>query len=206
MSRNEDQTRRELIYPKLRERGWTEDLIRVERTVGATEIIGGKPRRRKGRIDYLLCLPAKPGKSPLAVAIIEAKKEDEIPALGIQQALDYRRRFHVPFVFSTNGHLYAEWAEDTNKTIDNLPLTQFPTPDQLRQRYEALRGYALDDEQAQALWIPYKGGDAARWYFQDAAIRAALEKIAKGSKRVLFSLATGTGKTVVAAQLLYKLA
>ncbi|MCX7938603.1 MAG: hypothetical protein N2545_04105, partial [Thermoflexales bacterium] len=74
MSRNEDQTRRELIYPKLRERGWTEDLIRVERTVGATEIIGGKPRRRKGRIDYLLCLPAKPGKSPLAVAIIEAKK------------------------------------------------------------------------------------------------------------------------------------
>lgn len=206
MNRNEDQTRCELINPQLHDRGWTEDLIRIERTVGGAEIIGGKPHKRKGRTDYLLCLPLSPGKSPLAVAIIEAKKEAEFPALGIQQALDYRRRFHVPFVFSTNGHLYAEWAEDTSQTIDNLPLVQFPTPDQLRERYEALKGYALSDEQAQALWVPYKGGEAARWYFQDAAIRAALEKVAQGGKRILLSLATGTGKTIIAAQLLHKLA
>lgn len=206
MSRNEDQTRRELINPGLRDRGWTEDLIRIERTVGGTEIIGGKPHKRKGRTDYLLCLPVGPGQSPLPVAIIEAKKETEFPALGIQQALDYRRRFHVPFVFSTNGHLYAEWAEDTGQTVDNMPLAQFPTPDQLRARYEAIKGYALSDQQAQALWIPYKGGEAARWYFQDAAIRAALEKIARGGNRVLLSLATGTGKTIIAVQLLHKLA
>ncbi len=206
MSRNEDQTRRELINPKLRDRGWTEDLIRIERTVGGTEIIGGKPHKRKGRTDYLLCLPAGPGQSPLAVAIIEAKKEIEFPALGIQQALDYRRRFNVPFVFSTNGHLYAEWAEDTAQTVDNLPLTQFPTPEQLRVRYEAIKGYALSNQRAQALLVPYKGGEAVRWYFQDAAIRAALEKIARGKNRVLLSLATGTGKTIIAVQLLHKLA
>ncbi|GAB4539057.1 MAG: DEAD/DEAH box helicase family protein [Anaerolineae bacterium] len=206
MSRNEEQTRRDLINPKLRDRGWTEDLIRIERTVGGADIIGGKPVKRKGRTDYLLCLPAGSGQSPLSVAIIEAKKEAEFPALGIQQALDYRRRFNVPFVFSTNGHLYAEWAEDTGQTVDNLPLTDFPTPDQLRARYESLKGYSLSGEEARALRAPYKGGEAARWYFQDAAIRAALEKIARGGKRVLLSLATGTGKTIIAVQLLYKLA
>jgi type I restriction enzyme R subunit len=206
MTRNEEQTRRELINPKLRDRGWTEDLIRVERTVGGADIIGGKPVKRKGRTDYLLCLPAGPSQSPLPVAIIEAKKETEFPALGIQQATDYRRRFNVPFVFSTNGYLYAEWAEGTGQTVDNLPLTDFPTPDQLRSRYEALKGYSLSAPEAQPLWVPYKGGEAARWYFQDAAIRAALEKIARGGKRVLLSLATGTGKTIIAVQLLYKLA
>lgn len=206
MSRNEEQTRRDLINPKLRDRGWTEDLIRVERTVGGADIINGKPVKRKGRTDYLLCLPAGPGQSPLPAAIIEAKKETEFPALGIQQALDYRRRFNVPFVFSTNGHLYAEWAEDTGQTVDNLPLTDFPTPDQLRARYEALKGFSLSGQEAQALWSPYSGGEAARWYFQDAAIRAALEKIARGGKRVLLSLATGTGKTIIAVQLLHKLA
>lgn len=206
MSRNEEQTRCDLINPKLRERGWTENLIRVERTVGGAEIIGGRPQKRKGRTDYLLCLPVGPGSSPLAVAIIEAKQEAEFPALGIQQALDYCRRFHVLFLFSTNGHLYAEWAEDTKQTTDNLPLEQFPTPDQLRQRYETLKGYTLTDERAQALWVPYKGGEAARWYFQDAAIRAALEKIAQGGKRILLSLATGTGKTIIVIQLLHKLA
>ncbi len=106
MSRNEERTRGELINPKLRDRGWTEDLIRVERTVGGTEIIGGKPHKRRGRTDYLLCLPVGPGKSPLAVAIIEAK----------------------------------------------------------------------------------------------------LEKIAQGGKRILLSLATGTGKTIIVVQLLHKLA
>lgn len=206
MSRNEEQTRRELINPKLRQRGWTEDLIRVERTIGGAEIIGGKPHKRKGRTDYLLCLPAGPGQSPLAVAIIEAKREDELPALGIQQAQHYRRRFNVPFVFSSNGHLYAEWAQDAGQTIDSLPLDRFPTPDQLQERYEALKGYKLSDPGVQPLWVPYKGGEAARWYFQDAAIRAALEKIARGGKRVLLSLATGTGKTIIAVQLLHKLA
>jgi type I restriction enzyme R subunit len=195
-----------LIDPALRDQGWTEDLIRRERTVGSTDIVGGQPRKRPGRTDYLLCLPVDPGQSPLAVAIIEAKRESELPSLGLQQGQDYRRRFHVPFVFSTNGHLYAEWAEDTGQTVDNRPLAQFPTPDELRLRYEILKGYSLAEERAKALLMPYKGGEAARWYFQDAAIRAALEKMAQGGKRVLLSLATGTGKTILAAQLLYKLA
>jgi len=206
MSRNEDKTRQELINPKIRSRGWIEDLIRIERTVGAVEITAGRPKRGKGRVDYMLCLPIEAGKSPLPIAILEAKKEDEFAALGIQQAQNYRQRFNVPFVFSSNGHLFAQWDEQSKHVIDNLSLDQFPTPDELRAQYEAIKGYSLAGNNAQPLFENYKGGESARWYFQDAAIRATLEKIASGGNRVLLSLATGTGKTIVAAQLLHKLA
>ena len=128
MSRNEDQTRQELINPKIHAKGWTEDMIRVERTVGSVEITAGRPRRGKGRVDYLLCLPVEAGKSPLPIAILEAKKEGEFPALGIQQAQAYRQRFNVPFVFSSNGHLFAQWDEQSGQVVDNLPFEQFPKP------------------------------------------------------------------------------
>lgn len=201
MSRNEELTRQELINPKIRDRGWIEDLIRAERTVGQVEIIAGRPRRGKGRVDYLLCLPAEAGKSPLPIAILEAKKETEFPGLGIQQAQAYRQRFNVPFVFSSNGHLYSQWDEQTGQVVDNLPLEQFPTPADLRARYEEIKGISLAGQNAKSLFEPYKSGEAARWYFQDAAIRATLEKIARGGNKVLLSLATGTGKTIIAAQL-----
>ncbi|MDP5185055.1 DEAD/DEAH box helicase family protein [Blastococcus sp. BMG 814] len=206
MARNEDQTRRDLIDPALAARGWGSDLIRVETTVGGSDIIGGRPRRRKGRTDYLLCLPAPDGGSPLPIAIIEAKKEEEGDALGLQQAQDYRRRFHVPFVFASNGHLYTEWGEDTRHIASHLPLAQFPTPDELRQRYEALRGISLSSPAAAPLLKTYKGGESSRWYFQDAAVRAALEAMATGQDRVLLTLPTGAGKTNIASQLLWKLA
>ncbi len=209
MRRNEDQTRIELIDPVLHDRGWSEDLIRREKTPGGTDILDGRPRKRRGRTDYLLCLPVIEGKPPLAVALIEAKAEDKLAALGIQQARNYQKRFNVPFVFSTNGHLYASFGEDTRQIEDSIQLSEFPSPDALRARYEALRGFTLDSDTARPLLMPYKGGEAARYYFQDAAIRATLEKMAGSdpkANRVLLSLATGTGKTVIATQLLYKLA
>ena len=206
MARDEHQTRIELINPALHDRGWVDALIREEKTPGGVDIIDGKPRKRKGRTDYLFCIPVTEGKPPLAVALLEAKAEDKLPSLGIQQAKDYMRKFNVPFVFASNGNLYAEYGEDTGHIHDALQLSQFPTPDDLKKRYEYLKGYQLTSEQAKPLFMPYKGGEAARYYFQDAAIRSALEKIAKGQKKVLLSLATGTGKTIIAVQLLYKLA
>ncbi len=86
MARNEKQTRQELINSALYEKGWTEALIRVEKTPGRTDIIDGKPRKRKGRTDYLLYIPVIDGKPPLPVAVLEAKAEDKLPSLGIQQA------------------------------------------------------------------------------------------------------------------------
>ena len=196
MPRDEHRTRVELINPILHERGWVEALIREEKTPGGTDIIDGKPRKRKGRTDYLLCAPVLDGKPPLAVALLEAKAEDKLPSLGIQQARDYMKKFHVPFVFSTNGHLYAEYAEDTGIIQDKIALASFPSPQELKERYEAIKGLRLNSEITKPLFMPYKGGEAARYYFQDAAIRAALEKIARGENKVLLSLATGTKEAI----------
>lgn len=206
MPRNEHLTRIELIDPQLHELGWTGALIREEKTPGGADIIDGKPVKRAGRTDYLLCLPILPGKPPLAVALLEAKAEDKLPSLGIQQAKRDASKHHVPFYFSTNGNLFAEYGEDTQQIVDGRPLANFPSPDELRRRYQALKNVDLANPNALPLLMPYKGGELARWYFQDAAIRAALERMASGQKKILLSLATGTGKTVLAAQLLYKLA
>ncbi len=206
MPRDERQTRIELINPALYERGWVDSLIREEKTPGGTDIIDGKPVKRRGRTDYLLCIPAIEGKSPLAVAVIEAKSEDKLPSLGIQQAKDYMKKFNVPFAFSTNGNLYTEYGKDTGQIRDSLYLSGFPTPEDLKQRYEEINSFKLESKDAKPLFMPYKGGESARYYFQDAAIRATLEKIARGSNRALLSLATGTGKTIIAVQLLHKLA
>lgn len=206
MPRNEHLTRVELIDPKLHDRGWTSSLIREEKTPGGSDIIDGRPVKRSGRTDYLLCLPILPGRPPLPVALLEAKAESKLPSLGFGQARRDASKHHVPFYFSTNGHLFTEFGEDKQHIVDALPLTSFPTPDDLRQRYQALKGIDLTSKDAVPLFMPYKGGELARWYFQDAAVRAVLEKIATGQKKILLSLATGTGKTIIAAQLLYKLA
>ena len=206
MPRNEHLTRVELIDPYLHDRGWTEALIREEKTPGGSDIIDGRPVKRAGRTDYLLCVPILPGKPPLPVAVLEAKAEDKLPSLGIQQARRDAVKHHVPFVFSTNGYLFAEYSEDTQRIIDAQPLNSFPTPVELIRRYQALKNIELTDPNALPLLMPYKGGELARWYFQDAAIRAVLERMAVGQRRILLSLATGTGKTVIAAQLLHKLA
>lgn len=204
VSRNEAQTRRDLIDPAILDRGWTNNLIKVECTPGGTDIVNGNPVRRKGRSDYLLCLPSPKGGTPMPVAILEAKKEDSHASLGLHQAMTYAKRFNVSFAYSSNGKLFYEYADDTRLVSGPKPLTEFPTPSDLRGRYEKIRNLELDNEISQALFAKYKGGESTRYYFQDAAIRAVIEKIAHGEKKALLCLATGTGKTFVAKQLLYK--
>lgn len=99
------------------------------------DIIDGKPVKRQGRTDYLLCLPAPAGGRPLKVALIEAKDENTLPELAIQQAKRDGRLHVVPFVFSTNGPLFVEYGEDTGRISRARPLAKLPTPDDLRQRY-----------------------------------------------------------------------
>ena len=143
---------------------------------------------------------------PIAVALIEAKRSDDPPDKGLEQAKKYARLNHVPFVYSSNGHLFVEYDFFTGKTSAPKPLEEFPTPEELRRRYEEGMGFSLDSEAAKPLLVPYPGGEASRRYYQDAAIRAALEKIARGEKRVLLFLATGSGKTFIAVHLLRKIA
>jgi type I restriction enzyme, R subunit len=214
MGLSEADTRAKLIDPALHARGWTEDLIRREETAGAIEIIEGKPRKQaKGRIDYTLRIKVNPDTQPIAVALIEAKAADYPPHHGLEQAKLYAscKRLNIPFVFSSNGHLFVEFDRFTGLTTSPRGLVEFPMPGQLRQRYEAAMGFSLDDQAAQPLLSRYTRGEATRRYYQDAAIRAVLEKLARCEhtgepKRALLSLATGSGKTFIAVHLLKKIA
>ena len=207
MHLSEADTRAKLIDPALHKRGWTEDLIRREETNRGIDIIDGKPRRRgRGRIDYLLRVRVNANSQPISVALIEAKRSDDPPDKGLEQAKRYARLNHVPFVYSSNGHLFVECDFFTGKTSDLKPLEEFPTTEELRRRYEIKVGFSLESELAKPLLTPYPGGEASRRYYQDAAIRATLGKIARGEKRLLLYLATGSGKTFIAVHLLKKIA
>ena len=208
MPLNEADTRAKLIDPALHARGWSEDLIRRETTAGAVELVGGQPRRALGRADYTLRVQVAPETQPVAVALIEAKAERYPPTHGLEQAKMYAAsgRLNVPFVYSSNGHLFVEFDAASGKTSTPRPMSEFPAPDELRARYEAVKGFSLDSERARPLLMKYQGGERRRRYYQDAAIRAALEKIAAGDNRALLAMATGSGKTFVAVNALRKIA
>src|SRR3954447_12598658 len=164
MGYNESDTRSKLIDPAIHARGWTEDLIKREETAGAIEIVEGKPRRRtKGRTDYTLRVKVHADSQPVALALIEAKAEDKPPAHGLEQAKVYAasKRLNVPFVFSSNGHLFVEYNNFTKITSPARPLSEFPTPNELRVRYEQGMGFNLADEAAKPLLVPYKGGETS---------------------------------------------
>lgn len=214
MPRNEQQTRFELIDPMLLDhRSWCRENICVEETAAPVDIVYGKGQRRpRGRTDYVLRYPLKPGTEPIPLAIMEAKHEGLPPGHGLQQGKGYRvgHLHHVPFVFSSNGHQFVEYDEHTGIVSDPRPMSEFPTPEELVTRLLAATGLPPENRDWSMLLTPYaKGRDYLR-YYQDAAIRATIEKTiamraAGEPPRVLLSLATGSGKTRVAAVLLRKM-
>ena len=213
MGLNEADTRAKLIDPALHKRGWTEDLIKREITDGRVEIVKGSARRRPtGRVDYLLRVKVNLDTQPVAIAVIEAKREDLPAGHGLDQAKAYAdyKRLNTRFVFSSNGHRFVEYDHFTGDTSPPRPLSEFPTPGELQARYEQGVGFALVSQPARPLLQPYPGGESNRRYYQDAAIRAVMEKIARCEtegqpKRALLSMATGCGKTFIAVNLLKRI-
>lgn len=214
MPLSEADTHAKLVNPAIYARGWTEDHIKREETTGAVDIIAGKARRRaKGRTDLTLRIVVTAEMQPVAVAVIEVKRDTLAPGHGLDQAKGYAKAalLNVPFVFSTNGHMFVEFDRASGHTTAPRPMPEFPSPSELRARYEAAMGFALNSPAAAPLLRPYKGGEGARRYYQDAAIRAVFEKVAKDQAdarppRALLSLATGAGKTFIAANLLRRIA
>jgi type I restriction enzyme R subunit len=210
---NEADTRAKLVDPAIHKRGWNEDLIRREETAGTVEVINGRARRRsRGKIDYVLRVKVNVDTQPVALALIEAKKESLPAGHGLDQAKGYSecKRLNVRFVFSSNGHQFIEFDCFSGLTSAPKPMTEFPPPDELRARYEQGMGFALESTAARPLLQQYPGGEGTRRYYQDAAIRAVIEKIAKCEvghhpKRALLSLATGAGKTFIAVNLLKRI-
>ena len=217
MGMNEADTRYHLIDPVLRDKGYvSRDQVTLETilTPSPVEPTGNKGRRRKGpgRTDYLLCVQVGDMPKALPVAVLEAKKEDDDPLKGMQQAKRYAdcERFDVNYVFSTNGHRYGEFDCLTGLQAGLFPFADFPPHADLTARYARDTGIDMASPQAGMLFQADSPAWAASRYYQDAAIRAAFEKILRDTQagkppRVLLSLATGAGKTVIATNLLWRL-
>ena len=217
MGMNEANTRYHLIDPLLRAKGYvSRDHITLETilTPAPVEPSGAKGRRRKGpgRTDYLLCVQVDDMPKSLPVAVLEAKKESEDPLKGMQQAKGYAdcQRFDVKYVFSTNGHRYGEFDCFTNLQGGPFPFADFPRHPNLTARYAKDTGIDMTRPETAMLFQ----ADSPAWslsrYYQDAAIRATFEKIlvdqqAGKPPRVLLTLATGAGKTIIATNLLWRL-
>jgi len=211
---SEADTRAKLIDPAIHSRGWSEEFICREVTVGAVEVVNGRGRRRaRGRTDYTLRIRVNAETQPVAVALLEAKKNTLPPGHGLDQAKGYlaASRHNVQFVYSSNGYMFVEFDRSTGITSPPRPIAEFPSPVELRARYEKIVGFSLDAPAAKPLLTRYAGGEGQRRYFQDAAIRAVFERVARCAEsgqppRGLLSLATGTGKTFIACNLLKRIA
>lgn len=214
MAYNESETRFYLIDPVLRAKGYGDQRwLKLERPA-SVEPTGPKGRRRRGpgRTDYLLCVQLDAMPAPLPVAVLEAKKESDDPLSGMQQGKGYAggERFAIHYVFAANGHRYGEFDRFTQRQSGPFPLADFPSQAELTARYARDLGIDLSRPEAAVLFQ----ADSPAWsrsrYYQDAAIRAALHAILRGQLngevvRVLLSLATGAGKTVIATNLLWRL-
>lgn len=194
------------ITPALIKAGWDiHKQIREEVTFTAGRIIvKGKmhTRRKAKRADYILYY-----KSNLPLAIIEAKDDTHSVGDGMQQALQYADILDIPFVFSSNGKAFLE--HDRTGMSDyverEIGLDEFPSPEKLWERYKQWKG--ITEEQERIITQDYfsDGSGKTPRYYQRIAINRAVEAIAKGQNRLLLVLATGTGKTLIAFQLIWRL-
>lgn len=159
-------------------------------------------RGESKKADYILFY-----KPNIPIAIIEAKDNNHAVGDGMQQALDYAEILGVPFAYSSNGDGFLEHdrTPGANPVEREIPLDQFPTPEELWQRYCARKGYT-PQQQDIALFDYYDDGSGKKpRYYQVKAINRAVEAIAGGESRILLVMATGTGKTYTAFQIIWRL-
>ncbi len=193
------------ISPALRSAGWDEQTqIReeVSFTKGRIIVRGKLVSRGKGkRADYILAV-----KPNIRLAVIEAKDQSRSVGDGIQQALEYAEILDLPFAFASNGSgfVFHDRTGMSEPKERHLKLDQFPSPADLWQRYCAWKG--LDAEESAVVLQDYHddGSGKEPRYYQINAVNATMEAIAKGQKRVLLVMATGTGKTYTAFQTIWR--
>jgi len=149
--------------------------------------------------DYLLFAPnGKP------LAVVEAKREGYLEGTGIQQAIKYATLLDAPFAFSSNGHSFESYCLST-AVEESLDMDEFPTQQSLWEKYCTNQNYT--SEQIEIVEKPYYNDADGREprYYQRIVIDRVIDAFAKGQKRMMFVMATGTGKTYTAFQILYRL-
>ncbi len=167
-------------------------------------IVRGKTVRRgeAKKADYILFL-----KPNMPIAVVEAKDNTYAVGAGMQQALEYAEILDLPFAYSSNGDAFLEHDRTgaSGAVEREIPLDQFPTPDELWARYSKSKGYT-PAQQAVATQDYYDDGSRkSPRYYQLIAINRTIEAIARGENRLLLVMATGTGKTYTAFQIIWRL-
>lgn len=185
---------------------WSHAKITMETTITDGQIIlrGNVYSRSKGkRADYILYLNAN-----YPIAIIEAKDNHHGVSHGLQQAMEYARMLDLPFAYSSNGDGFAEHDFLTGKERQ-FSMEEFPTEEELLARFkrESNEGQGLTVAQEKAISQPYYSSPTTYppRYYQRIAINRTLDAIAQGQSRLLLVMATGTGKTYTAFQIVYRL-
>ncbi|WP_338333752.1 DEAD/DEAH box helicase family protein, partial [Xanthomonas citri] len=194
------------IIPSIAAAGWDLDL-QVREEFAFTKgrvVVRGKLHSRgvARRADFVLYHRAN-----LPLAVIEAKDNKHTVGSGMQQALGYADALDVPFVFSSNGDgfLFHDRTATGDKIESELTLDQFPSPEELWRRYCLWKG--LGEVARQVVESPYydDGSSRSPHYYQINAINRTIEAVANGQNRILLVMATGTGKTYTAFQIIWRL-
>ena len=205
MSKNEAETIAELIDPKVRDAGWGKiegSVVRREFKITNGEIKPGGIRAGIIRADYVLVYKNR------KLAVIEAKKEDLPVSEGISQAKDYAQKLKIHTTYSTNGHKIYEINYSKNEKGEMFITSEgevdnFPSPEELWiKTFKDKNEWSSKFDSVN--FEPFRGTKEPR-YYQEIAINNALDAIADKQQRILLTLATGTGKTVIAFHIAWKL-
>jgi type I restriction enzyme R subunit len=196
----------QFITPAIHGAGWDKHVqVRREYTFTAGQVlVRGKlvTRGKKKRADYLLFHSAN-----FPLAVVEAKDNTHPVGGGMQQALTYAEALDVPFVFTSNGDgfMFHDRTGHSTPVERTLALHEFPSPADLWARYRAWKGIA--DETEPLVRFPFHddGSGKEPRYYQRIAVQRTIEAVARGQKRLLLVMATGTGKTYTAFQIIWRL-
>ena len=207
---SEEDIKSRFIQPALEDKGWDKNHMRLEYAYTAGRIVmqGSLKHRKKGkRCDYILYT-----EDNYPIAVVEAKDRKHEPGDGIQQAIDYAKDLQLRFAYSSNGEYFVE--HDFTKPADENPertfsMNEFPTPAELKERE---RKYLeekehLTPEGEELINIPYYTDNDSfpPRYYQRIAINKVIQAIACGKRRMMLVMATGTGKTYTAFQIIHRL-
>lgn len=194
------------ILPAVIQNGW-DNLTQIRQEVKLRDgkvVVRGQIAARKTVKSADIVLYYKPN---LPLAVIEAKANKHEIGKGMQQALDYAGLLDVPFVFASNGDgfIFHDKTATSGAIETQLSLEDFPSPEALWQKYCAWKGYT--DSQLPIITQPYHddGSGKSPRYYQLQAINKTIEAISAGKNRILLVMATGTGKTYTAFQIIWRL-
>lgn len=205
---SEEDIKLRYITPAIQNKGWSVQDITMETKIkltdGKVNIKGNfVVRERPKYADYMLYY-----NRATPIAIVEAKDANHSVSFGMQQAKEYASMMDIPFAFSSNGFGFQEYDFLTGKER-TLTMDQFPTKDELYARFihESNDGNGLSGEELKVIDQPYCSGQDIfpPRYYQRNAVNRAVDAVARGEKRMLLVMATGTGKTYTAFQIVYRL-